>query len=161
MTFGIPRETLPVDESGNAILDNHRKWLQRRMQIDNVSCIPIANTPFEDKMEMDDGGNRKTTANANDVLFGRGLGVQCSPGNARFRQIIDLYADEYEQAGKAGKTAIAENIIRLIQQSGARFLKTDGDGFWEEADDKLARAKVSHTFRTRRKSRRERDLSFE
>ena len=90
----------------------------------------------------------------NSQVFGRGKGNQNRPGNARLRLIIDMHMAEYEKASKTGKTAIAERVIRVIQDSSGRFLKEDAgrnDGGWEEVVDLAeVRSKVSHAFRGRR-----------
>ena len=96
-------------------------------------------------------------------MFGRGKGNQNRPGNARFRLIIDMHMAEYEKANKTGKTAIAERVIRVIQDSSGRFLKDDtasNDGGWEEVVDLAeVRSKVSHAFRGRRAQKKNSMLS--
>ena len=96
-----------------------------------------------DSMEPDD----------EDVVFGKGRRIQELPGNVRYRQIIDSHLQRYNEASKFSKTEIAESIIRLIHESGGRFLKqatgANAAG-WEEVDDLTIRKKVAHSFRARR-----------
>ena len=82
-----------------------------------------------------------------DVILGRGN--KNHYGNMRFRQIIDSHRQEYEASDKAGKTSIAEVIVREVKERGGRFLKNDVGG-WVELDDSSARYKVSHRFRNMR-----------
>lgn len=93
------------------------------------------------------------TPRYNDVLFGRGKNVVDAPGNINFRRIVDYYEDRYEAAGRLEKTCIAELIVRMVKETnGGRFLKReDGQEFWSEVDDAVARQKVAHAFRNRRK----------
>jgi hypothetical protein len=89
--------------------------------------------------------------NQDDVLFGRGKTVVEHPGNTRFRQVVDVYMNQYEAAGRLEKTCIAEIIVRMVKDSSGRFLKREDGGEWEEVDDATARKKVAHAFRNRRK----------
>jgi hypothetical protein len=87
-----------------------------------------------------------------DVLFGRGKPIQDRPGNVRFREILELHRQQYDQGEKSGKTVIAADIVRIVKGEGGRFLKQNDHGLpgWVEVDDASARMKVSHAFRTRR-----------
>lgn len=58
-----------------------------------------------------------------------------------------MHQPEYEQAGKFGKTEIAERIVNMIQESLGRFLKWDRKEGWVEVDHDAAREKISHYFR--------------
>ena len=87
-----------------------------------------------------------------DVLFGRGKGIQNHGGNVRFREIVDRYADSYEASSRTEKAKIAEKIVEIVKGSNGRFLKRRHDDEWEEVDDRTARRKVAHLFRNRRKA---------
>ena len=116
-----------------------------------------------------------------DVILGRGKTMHQHPGNVRFRNILEMHKEEYEAAGKYAKTAIAEKILRIIRDSGGRFLQpstgASGDDSvgggsaskkkgksskstiaWEEIDHLSARNKVSFTYRTMRASAKKHDL---
>eukprot|EP00980_Cylindrotheca_fusiformis_P015320 scaffold4282_cov112-Cylindrotheca_fusiformis.AAC.3 len=86
-----------------------------------------------------------------DILFGRGRKVRDHPGNARFLQLIDHYMTNYEKAGRVDKACIAEILVRMIKDTGCRFLKKDQNDAWGEVEDSEARKKVAHAFRNRRK----------
>ena len=115
-----------------------------------------------------------------DVILGRGKTLHQHPGNVRFRHILEMNHEEYEAAGKYAKTAIAEKILRIIHDSGGRFLqpakqpekslssntnskkrssnsntqpaKSASTTAYEEIDHLTARNKVSFTYRTMRAS---------
>ena len=81
-----------------------------------------------------------------DVLLGRGKYTREHTGNLRASHLVEMHRSEYEQAGKFGKTIIAERILQIIHDSSGRFLKWEHCG-WVEVDDKMARDKISHFFR--------------
>jgi hypothetical protein len=88
-----------------------------------------------------------------DVLFGRGRPAQCHPGNIRFRQLLELHADEYERVSKFEKTLLAARLVHTVKAAGSRFLKpVDGDR-WVQVDEVMTHRKVSQSFRTRRGKR--------
>jgi hypothetical protein len=66
-------------------------------------------------------------------------------------RIINVYKENYVNARRHEKTAIAEEVVKLVKTNGkdiGRFLKRDeGQGRWEEVRDSVARAKVSHALR--------------
>ena len=78
------------------------------------------------------------------VVCGRGKDCFDSPGNKRFRQIINKFLDDYADApGKSEKSAIvskAMNIIREASPEGA-FVKCE-KGVWFEVSSRYAREKV-------------------
>jgi hypothetical protein len=58
-----------------------------------------------------------------DVMMGRGYEVQIHPGNVRCRKIIAERHEVYDKVLIYEKTAIADTIVRLIKESGGRFLQ--------------------------------------
>mmetsp|Transcript_7442 Transcript_7442/g.17440 ORF Transcript_7442/g.17440 Transcript_7442/m.17440 type:complete len:239 (-) Transcript_7442:389-1105(-) len=90
-----------------------------------------------------------------DVLFGRGKGVQCHPGNQRLRHLVEANSNRYEEASRLDKTLIAERILRNVKDASGRFLKFGGyvgRMGWIKVDDDTARGKIAHSFRTHRRS---------
>mmetsp|Transcript_18923 Transcript_18923/g.40716 ORF Transcript_18923/g.40716 Transcript_18923/m.40716 type:complete len:137 (-) Transcript_18923:33-443(-) len=68
----------------------------------------------------------------------------------RCQLLVDMHWEEYEGQNKLERGLIAEKIVRMVHESGGRFLKWNGNktaGAWEEVDDNAARAKVTHFFR--------------
>ena len=81
-------------------------------------------------------------------LFGRGKIAKTHTGNLRALHLCEMNYARYESAlsGKYGKTEVAEMIVRIIHESGGRFLTPESNG-WVEVDDDAAREKISHFFR--------------
>ena len=94
---------------------------------------------------------------SNDILFGRGKPFQNHPGNRKLILLVDKYKEQYVKSVRDKKRPIVEEIISILTQDGARFLKRyDGDSsspFWVEASKEVAFDKVSHAFRSRGKSK--------
>jgi len=132
-TFGIPVYALPFDENGNASTENHKAFWATRRQLER-KCSGLGKVlspgPF-------------------DVLLGRGRLCQEHVGNVRYRKLVVKHKQQYDSASTVDKTAISFMIINLVKDASGRFLKDNGDG-WVEVDDKRARDKVSHSFRTLR-----------
>lgn len=88
-----------------------------------------------------------------DVLLGRGKACYGHTGNLRFRSLVFEMAKIYDHAGFAGKQKVSANIVETIRSRKGRFLVKD-DGFgWVEVDNDTAEKKVSHAFRTLRRSK--------
>jgi hypothetical protein len=95
-----------------------------------------------------------------DILLGRGRFYRENPGNARFNYVIEMHMERYEKMGKIVKQVLAEELVDRLKETGSRFLKkksnagntSDGEE-WEIVTDAVAREKVSHSFRNRRKLR--------
>ena len=86
----------------------------------------------------------------NDIFLGRGKPIQDRPGNVRFRELLEEHVDKYDKDGT--KVIVSAFIVGILKKEGGRFLKELEDGGWVEVDEATARAKVSHAFRTRRRT---------
>ena len=149
------------------IRDRRHLEAQRRQQemegaisrhADNcVPPIPLWTSSPQTDQQSHKNKNRISSADEditfhpNDVLFGRGKSVVEHDGNSRFRNLVSEYAEEFDKASRHEKTLLTETIVHQIKMSGARFLKRDDGGEWEEVDHETARKKVAHAFRNRRK----------
>jgi hypothetical protein len=144
MTFGLPVDAFPIThDEDDFSLDNHIIWLSRREKME--ACLD--NTSDKEERRI------STVPGPLDVVMGRGYEVQIHPGNLRYLNIIAERQKDYKESLIHEKTAIAKGIVRLIKESGGRFLQHDGHG-WKLADDKKVRTKVSSAFRdNRRKSK--------
>jgi len=92
-----------------------------------------------------------------DVLCGRDKLSFGHCGNKRFRVVIDMYRERYQNATlKEDKTKIIMEIVSLISQSGGRFLKRieDESDSWCLANHQVTREKVSHALRSNKHRRR-------
>lgn len=85
----------------------------------------------------------------NDVLFGRGGGINVHPGNRRFRDLINANRRAYLKARKNDKSTICRAIVRTIREMGGGFLKKNKDGQWYDVGDNGAREKTSQALRQR------------
>ncbi len=82
-----------------------------------------------------------------DIVFGRGAPLRQHPGNIKFRKIVSKYNKRYGEASKHEKTTIIQNVIRELQNTGAKFLIMDESSGVTEASSDDIRMKVSHRFR--------------
>jgi hypothetical protein len=132
LTFGIPGHALPFTKDGELLEKTKDKWELVRRQEKNVPKDKRVKVPA-----------------SFDVLLGRGKPLQDNPGNVRYRHFIEQNSERYTTASRHLKTVIAEHLLDAVQARDGRFLKL-GDNGWTEADDKEARAKISHSFRSLR-----------
>lgn len=83
-----------------------------------------------------------------DVLLGRGKPIQNHPGNVRLSLIVESLLQNYDEVAKRQeKTRMAAETVEKMKVAGVRFLEKVSGG-WVVAPDKLARERVSSTFRT-------------
>jgi len=144
LTFGIPREALPITDDGKIVPSEEEKYLKRLEQEQQPTpqeLIVIIPGRF-------------------DVLLGRQKRCQDHVGNFRYRHLVLSYQDDYENASKHEKTALAEKIVQEVHEKGGHFLEIYYDAFIEVSDI-VARKKVAHAFRSQRRiqSRRRESLN--
>lgn len=138
-TFGIPTEYSPMQEDGSWSLEWHEEWLAMQKAREKKE---------ETEMAEATKSNVIIVPRRFDVLFGRGKIAKTHTGNLRALHLCEMNYPRYESGitGKYGKTEVAEQIVRIIHESGGRFLKPENGG-WVEVDDDAAREKISHFFR--------------
>lgn len=141
-SFGIPVEAVPLMSDGNILNTQvHDKYLQERQEL-------------EGERKRLQASKQKTSGDiiyptSRDVLVGRGRPYQEFQGNLRYSRIIDLNLGKYLSAtNRFEKTCIFMDVVKLIQDTGGRFLQRTGTG-WVTVNDSVAREKVSHIFRTK------------
>jgi hypothetical protein len=90
-----------------------------------------------------------TEPNDNDVLCGRGSGVNEHKGNLQMRGFCVSVVEEYKRAKKREKKPIAHGVVERIRglKPPGRFLKKNSEGAWEEIDDDMATTKVAAALR--------------
>jgi len=81
-----------------------------------------------------------------DVIMGRGGRTNKHSGNMRYLALKDKMQQRYMEALKAEKTTIAQELVDAVHAWGGRFLKLEGDG-WFEVDQLTARKKCSQSLR--------------
>jgi len=88
----------------------------------------------------------------NDVLLGRGRGIQSHPGNVKFRKFLEDYSNEYDQARRGKRRKIAAELSQVFGVKGVRFLEQKNNR-WVESDHADAEKKIAQLFRTLRKKK--------
>lgn len=101
---------------------------------------------------------RIRTPTPQDVLSGRGGGINSHKGNKAFREWVNQRKEEYNLAqNKKEKIAVAMQVVRQVQQqvpASGRFLQKDptvaggsGGHWWVEIDEAKALAKTTQALR--------------
>ena len=149
-TFGLSREYMPLDNNFNVTTDKVMLFIRKRREIEDLRELQRARN----------GSGLVDFPRSLDVVLGRGRPYQGYPGNMRLATFIDQQRAQYQSLDRLNKTHLSLEVVRMIKNSGGRFLKRcdDDSGRWWEVPDDVAREKVSHGFRT--KTRR-RSLSYE
>ena len=113
MGFGIPLNTLPIDNENNVITEKVSSWMQARFEKERGLVIQkaAASTPGFLEFPL-----------STDVLLGRGRPFQEFPGNRRLAMLVDQHRNQYQSSDKLGKTAISLDIVRAIKSSGGGVL---------------------------------------
>jgi hypothetical protein len=134
-SFGIPASIFPLTEKGEVTNDYNREMWEKRRTLERAKQKVV----------------RVGVPGRNDVLLGRGKGFQQHIGNVRYRHLIEEHLTQYESVSKIGKKELTEEVVEIIKEASGRFLKEDSAG-WAEVGDDVARFKVSHAFRSMRKT---------
>jgi hypothetical protein len=138
-TFGIPTGCSPMKRDGTWSTEWHLEWLRlhRNREIAENEAMDTNTKPVV------------IVPRRFDVLFGRGKIAKTHTGNLRALLLCEMNYPRYESAitGKYGKTEVAEQIVRIIHDSGGRFLKPDENSGWVEVNNEEAREKIAHFFR--------------
>jgi len=144
-SFGITAAAIPKSPQENEyqtkLLQSRRNLEGKRKEskVEDVESTDQQNPPCDDFGEWVCGPSKY------DVILGRGQKCNLHPGNVRLRKLVDEAKHLYEQSEKREKGVMIARMVQAIQQQG-RFLHESDIG-WAEVTDKVARQKVSHTFR--------------
>ena len=87
--------------------------------------------------------------NDKDVLSGRGGGTNLHPGNRYYRELIFNHRKRYDEASKAKKPDVSREVVKMLRDSGGRFLRKDDQGLYHDIGDTAAREKTSQALRHR------------
>ena len=165
MGFGIPVSSIPIDQDGNKKQRVVLSCIQRLKELEPKESSPSTQsssvTCSRDILPARCAATAATSskiviAGDKDVLLGRGVPIQCHPGNIYLTEVIDDRMEEFLQAPKSQKTVITWEIVKFIKNEvKGRFLEMDKDiGTWVIAEDASARSKVAVGFRSRMKKDR-------
>jgi hypothetical protein len=169
LTFGITAHQLPIKPGDDTINPPNRvrtkawfQWLEVRRSVESSRLFderpkkkarhhPKRSFATLSTASFESGDNHMHIEPTEyDVLLGRGKSSQNHTGNIHFRQLVESKRDEYEKASIMEKTIIADRIVNSVHNVAGRFLKHNGD-LWEEVEFEIARDKVAHAFRDRRR----------
>ena len=148
-SFGITTSVLPKSPQDNEFQTNllqSRRNLERNRR--SESSADILDFVSEGNLDADmdiNFGEWIGGPTRFDVILGRGPRCNLHPGNIRLRKLVDRAKGTYDESRKKEKTEIIAQVVLTIKQKG-RFLQESNIG-WEEVTDKVAKQKVSHTFR--------------
>jgi hypothetical protein len=95
-------------------------------------------------------GSLGITPHANDILNGRGNGVNSHPGNVQFRALVSSFRKRYLAGGIPVKREVTKHVMSLLQNLDppARFLKRNPlTEVWEELDYDASFKKTSQALR--------------
>jgi hypothetical protein len=141
LSFGIPMDFFPIHDHSKLIL-GLTDFCERRRTIDNERRV--------------DQGTRILAPCKSDILLGRGKPMQEWLGNLRLGSTLAGYAERHSSTAmnrRGAKSDLCDEIVRLLKQSGGRFLKREEGALeWIEVDDIRAREKIGHGFRNQRLS---------
>lgn len=177
--YGIDRSEIPLDENGNLRHANHQEWIRKRVLIEEAQNKKqrersearrvaaevqlkksLGHLDSDAAHENEDEAEREVNLiihpSKKDILMGRGKHARFHPGNIRLRVILERFLEEYDasQNVSKGKKEVAGNVLKELEESGARILEPVEGGVWKVADSKKAMAKLQHDFRTLRSSLR-------
>jgi len=93
-------------------------------------------------------GGRIVTPNDNDILSGRGAGINLHPGNIFYRNLIQSYKVQYVHSDPGEKKCIIKCVFNQAKQYG-RFLKLNPstEEEWNIVPDDEARKKIGQALR--------------
>ncbi|CAJ1959509.1 unnamed protein product [Cylindrotheca closterium] len=137
-SFGIPANLIPINSEGTVTSNEYhvaqmkKRRIQERQELRTTRTVMIP-CSF-------------------DILVGKGKPFQEHPGNMELREWIRKHQTSYEVAQKYEKKNLVLQVIGMVKGRGGRFLKDVG-GCWSEVEEDVARAKVGHLFRDKKRTR--------
>jgi len=112
--YGIPTENIPMTWSGSVKTSYLKNWMKLRKAMDDAEeevrryrLRGVTDMPWESPM-----ANVVECPNSNDVVFRQGTAVNCHPGNARFRSLVEATVMKMrdESAKPSGKDTAGSEI---------------------------------------------------
>jgi hypothetical protein len=153
MTFGIPTQLLPISDQCEYNFEHVQLFLADSRRKKEGSSSPTSNSNPNPKSN-NNSALMMMIPGSSDVLIGRGKVAQTHIGNVRYLHLIDTHMERYEASAERGdKKKIANEVTKLVKQSGGRFLDCSDatSDQWYEVQDEIAVEKACTAFRSRRK----------
>jgi len=159
MGYGIPVDTLPIDEVTQTVkTKNQVSFIRVREKIEakRFDFFNLPNSgPSEcssDGSTTSEGSNRSSMIECpslNDVIFRSGKSYMSHPGNMMFRGLIEQHISEHNAATQDRKKNMTWQVIDEVEDLGGRFLEYDRSlGTWMELTDRGAiRHKIATYFK--------------
>jgi hypothetical protein len=162
MGYGIPVDTLPIDELTQTIkTKNQASFIKVRRKIEaEKSDVLIATNSSNSALSdsSSDGASSSELSNRssmiecpslNDVIFRSGKSYMSHPGNMMFRGLIEQHIEEHNSATQDRKKSLTWQVIDEVELKGGRFLEYDRAlGTWTELTDRGAiRHKIATYFK--------------
>lgn len=100
-----------------------------------------------DSKAVDNLGSIEIVPHENDILLGRGSGINSHPGNLHYRKLIQHYKLQYVNSDPVQKKRIIKHVFNIAKQYG-RFLKLDpSTEKWTIVDGEESKKKVGQALR--------------
>jgi hypothetical protein len=85
----------------------------------------------------------------NDVLCGRGGGINRHCGNVIYRRVVEYNKNVYKGVPKRYRQLVSQSIVQAILNAGGRFLQQSKGDSWKEIHFRRAVQKTSQALRER------------
>lgn len=135
--------------------EQFNQYLQGQQQLDDQAMRLKQEFPFatdQQQSQHQDDTEPVLVPGERDILLGRGRRAQNHNGNVHFREIVETFRQRYEEIpSKGGKTELIREVVDFIYDNGSRFIKQDSFGRWIPVGREVARDKVSHSFRNKKR----------
>lgn len=135
--------------------EQFNQYLQGQQQLDGQAMRMKQDFPFgtdQQQSQHQDDTEPVLVPGERDILLGRGRRAQNHNGNVHFREIVETFRQRYEEIpSKGGKTELIREVVDFIYDNGSRFIKQDSFGRWIPVGREVARDKVSHSFRNKKR----------
>lgn len=138
-----------ADNNAHTVMSSRTKSKKYNLEMMPLRELPIlkdSQFPLIPEDTAKEFGLSDWEVTSTDVLCGRGGVTNSHKGNIYFRNLANQLRWDYATVKKSRKAHVAKVIVRKIRERHGRFLKKDGDS-WYEIGDELALTKAAQTLR--------------
>jgi len=167
MAAAIPQQTFSMQAGNAEVLDGNLddvELMNEDLNQEFEADFPMMNANAQNSQQIqavdlvvasssnsNAGPSTSIVPRPNDVLLGRGRGVQHHNGNIRFRNMLEPYRENYDRTPRKSRRQYSAAVTNYLIGSGIRFLQKAPNGDWIESSFEEADRKVGQLFRTLRK----------